>query len=332
MQAYTFRLCLSSDPANGYILRDPPPDYDRTRYVGYIEDAKAGRMDSPPTVKPGRGHFQLFAGTAIRAFSLAEIPNNKTDINMNPKTLGFPFAEENYGYPEASWEEREKITARIRNLTLGLLYFLQNDTAIPAEHRVLANRYHMAKDEFTDNNHFPWQLYVREARRIYGLYTLSERDVVLAPGLSRTPIHQASISAGEFPIDSFPTRKREEGHEVTEGYIYMLDEFTRPYQIPYGVIVPEEVDGLLAPVPASTTHVAFSTIRLEPTWMALGQAAGASAHLAIRNGIQPRKVDVGQLQRLLLKQDQIITYFNDIDRNDPAHQALQYLGTKGFST
>jgi hypothetical protein len=76
--------------------------------------------------------------------------------------------------------------------------------------------------------------------------------------------------------------------------------------------------------------VAFSTIRLEPTWMALGQAAGAAAHLAIGSRKQPRAIDVGQLQRLLLGQGQVLTYFKDIDRDDPAYAALQYFGTKGF--
>jgi FAD dependent oxidoreductase len=82
----------------------------------------------------------------------------------------------------------------------------------------------------------------------------------------------------------------------------MLDELTHPYQIPYGVIVPKLVDGLLVPVAASTTHVAFSTIRLEPTWMALGEAAGTAADLAIRDKVTVRAVDVTKLQFELLKQ------------------------------
>jgi hypothetical protein len=328
--AYTFRLCLTTDPANSYVLRDPPPGYDRTRYLGYFDDVKAGRMDAPRELKEGRGYFAPFFGTVVRALSVAELPNRKVDVNMNPRVLGFPFAEENYGYPEADWEERERIIARIRSLTLGLLYFLQNDPQVPSEHRKLANRYHLAKDEFTDNEHFPWQIYVREARRIRGLYTLSEHDVTLAPGLGRAPIHHDSIAAGEFPIDSFPVRKREAGREVLEGYIYMLDRFTQPYQIPYRIMVPEVVDGLIVPVAASATHVAFSTIRLEPTWMAMGQAAGTAAHLAISDKKELRDISVETLQRLLLKQGQVLTYFRDIDRSDPAYEAIQYFGTKGF--
>ena len=110
----------------------------------------------------------------------------------------------------------------------------------------------------------------------------------------------------------------------------MMDKMTNPYQIPYGIIVPKSVDGLLVPVAASTTHIAFATIRLEPTWMTLGQAAGTAAHFAIAGSVQPRAVPIESLQRELLKQDQVLTYFKDIDRKDPAHAALQYFGTKGF--
>jgi len=329
--AYTYRLCLTTDPANSRVLKTPPPEYDRTRYLGYIDDWKSGRMGPPKVHKEGVGYFAPTFNTAIRAISIAELPNRKADINMNPRPLGFVFAEENYGYPESTWEERERIATRIRNLTLGLLYFLQNDEAIPAEHRAIARRYHLAKDEFPGNGNFPFQLYVREARRLIGLYTLTENDTILTPDSGRTKIHSDSIAAGEFPVDSFPVRKREKGHDVAlEGYIFMLDQLTRPYQIPYRIMVPEIVDGLLVPVAASTTHVAFSTVRLEPTWMALGQAAGVAAHVAIAANTQPRAIDIPQLQRTILDRNQVITFFRDIDSKDPHYAALQYFGTKGF--
>ncbi|MEP7361642.1 MAG: FAD-dependent oxidoreductase [Acidobacteriota bacterium] len=329
--AYTYRLCLTTDPANSHVLRQPPPDYDRSRYLGYIDDWKAGRMGPPKVMKEGVGYFAPTFNTMVRVFSIAEIPNKKTDVNMNPRLPGFPFTEENYAYPEANWEQREKISEKIRNITLGLLYFIQNDEAIPAEHRKLANQYNLAKDEFADNDNFPFQLYVREARRLAGLYTLTENDTNVGPELGRTQVHQDSVAAGEFPIDSFPVRKHEKGHDLgLEGYIFMLDQMTKPYQIPYRIMIPETVDGLIVPVAASTTHIAFSTIRLEPTWMALGQAAGVAAHLAIESSVQPRAVNIDRLQREILKRNQVITYFKDIDHKDPAYAALQYFGAKGF--
>ncbi len=329
--AYTFRLCLTTDRANSRPLTAPPPGYDRSHYTGYFDDWRSGRFAPPKVMRDGVGYFAPTFNTIVRAISIAELPNNKTDVNMNPRALGFPFSEINYKYPEADWDEREQITEKIRNVTLGLLYFLQHDPEIPLEHRKLANQYHLARDEFPDNGNFPWQLYVREARRLAGLYTLTENDTIVGPELGRTRIHEDSIAAGEFPVDSFPVRRREPGHSVSlEGYIFMLDNLTRPYQIPYRVMVPETVDGLLVPVAASTTHVAFSTVRVEPTWMAMGQAAGAAAHLALAARTEPRSVNPAQLQRLLLTRDQVITYFKDIDRKHPAYAALQYFGARGF--
>lgn len=331
LQAYTYRLCLTTDPANSVLITSPPADYDRTRYLGYIDDWKAGRLGAPQKIIPGAGYYTPTFGTVVRVLSLADIPNRKLDCNMNPRPLGFVFPEENEGYPEANWERREEISRKIRNLTFGLLYFLQNDEAVPADHRELARKFNLPKDEFTDNDHFPFQLYVREARRIVGLYTLSERDLIVGADLRRPPIHADAICAGEYPIDSFPVRKREPGHDkALEGYLLMQKELTRPYQIPYRILVPETVDGLLVPVAASTTHIAFSSIRLEPTWMALGQAAGVAAHLAIENDAQPRDVDVSKLQRLLIDGGQVLTYYRDLDRKDPNFKALQFYGTKGL--
>ena len=64
--------------------------------------------------------------------------------------------------------------------------------------------------------------------------------------------------------------------------------------------------------------------------MAIGQAAGIAAHLAIAAGAPVSKVDVARLQRMLLEQGQVLTYFKDIDPADPSFQAMQFLGTKGL--
>ncbi|MBM3782709.1 MAG: FAD-dependent oxidoreductase [Acidobacteria bacterium] len=332
LPAYTYRLCLTSNPENSVPLTGPPPEYDRARYTGYLDDWKAGRFAPPKEMRDGVGYYAPTFHTVVRALSFAELPNRKFDVNMNPRPLGFPFAELNENYVEADWEDRARIEAHIRNVTLGLLYFLQNDAAIPEAHRALARQYLLAKDEFPDNGHFPFQLYIREARRLAGLYTLSENDTILQANAQRTQAHADSIAAGEFPVDSFPVRRAEAGRGALEGYIFMLDRQTKPYQIPYRVMLPEAVNGLLVPVAASTTHVAFSTVRMEPTWMAMGQAAGLAAHLAVRADIAPRALEPGYLQRELLKLGQVITYFKDIDRAHPNYAALQYWGARGFFT
>ena len=307
LPAYTYRLCLTTDPANAYRLTEPPVRYNRNAYLGYFDDLAHGRLSGPKVLKPGRGYNPAHFDTLARALSVTDIPNRKTDVNINPRPLGFPFPEENRGYIEGNDADRQRICDRHRDLTLGLLWFLQNDPEIPAEHRQIANGYHLPLDEFADTVHFPFQLYVREGRRLVGEYTLTERDMTAtgAPQLARR--HTDSIAVGEFPIDSFPCQKRQPTDTlVLEGYLGMLDAITRPYEIPYRIMIPEHVDGLIVPVAASTTHVAYSSIRLEPTWMALGQAAGVAAHLALEHGVVPRHVPTDELQRLLRHQGQVI--------------------------
>ncbi|MCG8583585.1 MAG: FAD-dependent oxidoreductase, partial [Pirellulales bacterium] len=139
LPAYTYRLCLTDDPANAAVLREPPPGYNRADYLAYLDDLVAGRLAGPRNPPPGRGFYTPHFNTLARVFSFAELPNHKFDVNINPRPLGFPFGEENVGYVEADWTGREAIAARHRALTLGLLYFIQNDPAVPAAHRELAS-------------------------------------------------------------------------------------------------------------------------------------------------------------------------------------------------
>ncbi|MBI0397254.1 FAD-dependent oxidoreductase [Cyclobacterium marinum] len=329
LPAYTYRLCMTDDPENSYVLTDPPHGYDRSNYVAYFKDLEEGRLSAPKVFKEGHGYYADHFDTMVRVFSFTEIPNQKYDVNINPRPLGFPFVGENYVYPESDWAARERIFQRHRELTLGLIYFVQNDPEIPEEQRNLAKKYHLPKDEFTDNEHFPWQLYIREARRLKGKYTLTENDVTLNGDAQRTTVFEDTIITGEFPIDSFPVSKvPSKDNKVLEGYIGMYE--ISPYQIPYRILVPEKVLGLIVPVAASTTHVAYSTVRMEPLWMGIGQVAGIAAHLSRKLQVEIKDVPVLQLQDILIKNHQILTYFKDIDRADKAFDAVQFWGTKGF--
>ncbi|MEZ6044933.1 MAG: FAD-dependent oxidoreductase [Planctomycetaceae bacterium] len=307
LPAYTYRLCLTTNPEKGFQLVEPPAEYDRQNYVGYFEDLKNGILEGPKNFKPGRGYNPAHFGTLVRALSVTNIPNEKTDVNINPRPLGFPFPELNENYIAGNDATRQEICDQHRNMVLGLIWFLQNDSEVPAAHREIAREYYFPNDEFTDNKGFPFQLYIREGRRLVGEYTLIEEDIT-GTGENREPKkYPDSIAVGEFPIDSFPCRKKQPGDTVVlEGYLGLLDHITRPYEIPYRIMVPVQVDGLLVPVAASTTHVAFSSVRMEPTWMALGQASGVAAHLAIKHHCDPREVPVEELQRELKNQKQVV--------------------------
>ena len=315
LPAYTYRLCLTTDPANSHRVEQPPDGYDRRIYLPYLEDLAAGRLGPPRKFQEGWGYYPAHFNTLMRALSITELPNRKVDANINPRPLAFPFAEENAGYVEADWLQRERICQRHRELTLGLLYFLQHDPEVPGQHRELARQYHWPRDEFADNGHFPFQLYVREARRLRGCYTLTEHDVTGGGRGQQSGSCPDTVAIGEFPIDSFPCRKRQSGDtRVLEGYLGMLAHLTRPYPIPYRIMIPESRDGLIVPVAASTTHVAYSSIRMEPTWMALGQAAGTAAHLCIEHHCLPRNVPIHQLQQELTGDGQVLSCPSTFDR------------------
>ncbi|MCC5932334.1 MAG: FAD-dependent oxidoreductase [Cyclobacteriaceae bacterium] len=327
--AYTYRLCLTDDPSNGVALEHPPSDYQRETFLPYLDDLKEGRLGPPAVFKEGHGYYPDHFNTLLRAFSFTEIPNRKFDVNINPRPLAFPFPEENYTYPTADWQERERVAERHRNLCLGLLYFVQNDEAVPEAHRKMAGKYFLPKDEFTDNGHFPWQLYVREARRLHGQYTLTENDVSGSGIDERNTIFEDSIISGEFPIDSFPLSREVNTNKIAlEGYIGMRE--IKPYQVPLRIMLPQFIENLIVPVAASTSHIAYSTIRMEPLWMGMGQAAGLAAHLVLESKERFHNMNVAKLQRLLLEQGQVIAYFDDLKKDDPAWEAIQYWACRGF--
>lgn len=315
LPAYTYRLCLTKDPDNSYVLTQPPKGYNRELYTPYFEDLASGLMSAPAVFHDGWGYYPEHFDTMVRALSVTDLPGNKVDANINPRPLAFPFPEENKGYVEGDYQTRLNIADRHRQIALGLLWFLQNDEEILPEHRAMARQYHLPLDEFQDNEHFPYQLYVREARRLVGEYTITEHDIAITEQAPEFFTHPDTIAMGEFPIDSFPVHKKQPGDTlVLEGYLGMLAYLTRPYEIPYRSMIPVKLDGIIVPVALSATHIGFCSIRMEPTWMSLGQAAGIAAHLCIQNEELPRHVAIDQMQSLLIDQGQVLSDPNRIEK------------------
>src|SRR5688572_3244056 len=289
IQSFNYRICLSGDPAN---MRLParPETYDRTRYLGIVED----EADTIGKAYPVRSLWIIDDIDDWRFGNWKKMPNNKISWNHG----NFPGG--NHAYPRATWAERREIMRRHRDHDLGLLYFLQNDEAVPEHVRVAARTHGLALDEFTDNENVPWELYIREARRIEGRYVFTEHDGVLAPGLGRTPMHADSVAVAEWPLDSHECTTERRPGSLYDGFV-LLPEITRPSQIPFRVMLPKDLDNLLVPVCMSASHIGWGTVRVEPVLMQLGEVAGYALALGVRDGLPPAQVSLEALQRTLVE-------------------------------
>lgn len=281
IQAYCFRMCLSDHPSNR-VPFPRPPFYNPNEFELLARIFEAGWNET----------FSKFDG----------IPNRKTDTNNHG-----PFSTDNigmnYDYPEASYERRAEILEEHKRYQQGLMFFLANDERVPEAMRVRMNRWGLAKDEFVDNDHWPHQIYVREARRMVGTYVMTEHDVL---GKRSVP---NPVGMGSYTMDSHNVQRyvKADGTVENEGDIGVKPE--RPYSIAYGAIVPQKrsVQNLLVPVALSSSHIAYGSIRMEPVFMILGQSAATAASLSIEKGIPVQDVLYGELKEQLLKDGQVLS-------------------------
>lgn len=324
VQAYNYRLPLTNVAAN-QVPFEKPADYRREDYAPLIADIV---HDHHAGVAGCTHHERHWEGIG-RVVNIVPVPNGKTDSNNQHKAfLSTDLPEENWPWPSSGWDWRDQFARRLRDYTLGLFWFCQNDPQLPESFRADCSQWGLSRDEYADNGHFPRQVYVREGRRIVGDHIFTAHDALPVNG-GRPPVHEDSITSSHYALDSHAVRKREPGRVHLEGF-FSMD--SAPYTIPYRIIVPREIDGLLVPVAASATHVGFSTLRMEPCWMALGEAAGIAAALALKNGTTVRDVSISSLQRTLLKRGAVLLYFKDLPADHPAYEVFQLLGLQGKIT
>lgn len=295
VMAYNYRLILTRDPANR-IMVTKPANFD-------------------PAI----------AKQAIGGGFVPNLPNNK--VAWNGGRLIGPQND----YPAADWPVREAISRRYLDAMLMRLWWMQNDPEASEKERKQFAGYGLAADEFPDNAHAPYEIYVREARRLVGRYVFKEQDNVIAEGIARTPIHADSIAMTDWPVDSVACLPRKAPGGNTDGILFLGEE-SRPAQVPYRSILTNEIENLLVPVAISASHVGWGSIRLEPVWMQLGESAGFAAALAVKGKTTPAKLPADALIRKLATSRVMISFFNDVDvaSNDPRVAAAQYFATKGF--
>ncbi len=289
VQAYCYRLCLSTDPDNSLPIA-PPPDYDPKRYelvARFIEACLANGDDMD-----------------LRWFSKHDpLPNDKWDFNT--ATFGGNLPGLSWDWPEASYEERVRLAKELENYHRGLFHFLRTDPRVPEKVKSDLARFGLPKDEFTDTGGWPHQVYIREGRRMVSDLVMTEhhtfgREFVKHP-----------MGLGSYGTDAHEIRRIVKDGVVTrEGKIAGGRGGFGPYQIGYGALVPkqEECENLFVTFALSASHSAFASIRMEPPFMITSQSAATAAVHAIEENVAVQEIDHGRLKKRLLADGQILEW------------------------
>lgn len=282
-QAYNFRVIVTRSPENR-VPFPKPARYNPERYelLGRLIDAYPGIRFS-------------------KLVYLGPIAGGKFDANAIGLVVGTDHVGANYDYPDGDEKTRARIWQDHVDYVQGFFWFLANDPRVPEELRAQASEWGLAKDEFADNQNWPYALYVREARRMIGSYVMREKDCTID---LRKP---DTIGMGSFIMDSHAVQRLvdRDGTVIDEGN---FDMPVRPYQIPYRSLTPQksQCENLLVPVCMSATHVAYGSIRMEPQYMIMGHACGLAAVQALRAEKAVQEIDVAELQTKLRAQNQVL--------------------------
>jgi FAD-dependent oxidoreductase family protein len=291
VQAYNFRLCMTKDKSNQAPI--PRPD----NYNPHEYELLARLIDT--TVKAKKGVPRL--GELV---SISPLPNGKTDINNNG-AFSTDYIGRNWDYPNAGYHRRGESWREHADYTAGFFYFLGHDRRVPSELRSEMKEWALAKDEFTDTGNWPFQLYVRESRRMVGEYVMVQRD------LETEVTKPDAIGMGSYNTDSHNVQRfvDEEGNAQNEGDVEVP---TVPFQIPYRALLPkrQECGNLLVPVCASASHIGYGALRLEPVYMIMGEAAGVAATMAADKKQAVQAVDAGALAKELIKRGAVMEWSN----------------------
>jgi hypothetical protein len=289
VQAYCYRLCLTTDPANAIPI-EPPADYDPNRYelvVRFIEACLANGDDMD-----------------LRWFAKHDpLPNDKWDFNT--ATFGGNLPGKSWAWPEAGPTERGRIAKAHENYHRGLLHFLATDPRVPEKVRADMKRFGLPKDEFPDTGGWPHQIYVREARRMIGSLVLTEHHTF---GREVAP---KSVGLGSYGTDIHEIRRIvKDGVVIREGKVAGGRGGAGPYPIGYDALVPkrEECENLLVTFALSASHSAFASLRMEPVFMITSQSAATAACLAIDAGVAVQEVDDKALRERLEADGQVLAW------------------------
>ncbi|MDH4179605.1 MAG: FAD-dependent oxidoreductase [Armatimonadota bacterium] len=289
IQAYNFRVIATNVPENRLPWAKPPA-YDVKRYellARYLA-ATTKYMGRPLT----------FNEVSL----LRIIPNGKVDLN-NRGGFSTDYIGKNYDYPDGSYAVRERLWKEHEEYQKGFYYFLATDPRVSKSLQDEVNQYGLAKDEFIDTGHWPNQLYIREARRMVGEYVTVQKD------LQTDRTKPDVIGMGSYNSDSHNLQRfvNAKGFVENEGDVQVS---VQPYEIPYRSLTPKraEAANLLVPVCFSASHIAYSSMRMEPQYMIIGHASGVAAALAVKKEVAVQDIPVAELQKALLNEGAVFEY------------------------
>lgn len=270
IQSYCARSVFTTDRKKLVPVRKPA-SYDQhlMDLMPLGEDFATGRLSWRSYGKPMAGLKWELNGT----------------INA-PTSLNCPGV--GWAWPEANRAQRARLERYHIEHAASFVWFLQHDARVPEKLREYWRQAGLHADEFTDNGHWPWQIYVRQGRRIEGRARVTQHNFTLDPRLGRTPKVPHPVAIGEYAIDVHPCHDRRfEIKGLQEGAIWFPKSVptpSRPGQVPYEALLPKAIDNLLVPVALSATHIGMAVCRMEPVWMTTGQVAGLAAAEAQRLG------------------------------------------------
>jgi hypothetical protein len=281
VQAYNFRMCTTDVPENRRAW-EKPANYDPQWFELLLRNFDAGDHRVP--------------------WNPVWMPNRKTDTNNN-YAISTDFIGQNWDYPDTNYATRAKIWQAHVDWQKGLMWTLANNPRVPEKVRAEFQRIGLAKDEFKDNDNWPRQLYVREARRMISDYVMTEKNC------KRDEVVNDSVGMGAYNMDSHNIQRyiTREGFVRNEGDVQVR---VRPYPISYRSLRPKaaECTNLLTPTCLSSSHIAFGSIRMEPVFMVLGQSSATAAVHAIEQGVEIQKIDPKKLEARLLKDGQVLDF------------------------
>ena len=291
IQAYGFRMTLTDVPENR-IPFQKPENYNELNYELLFRNYEAA--DGPIE--------KMYSyGDPLVPWINSKMPNRKTDTN-NQKGFSTDFIGQNWDYPEASYEEREKIVEKHRQYQQGLMWTLAYHLRIPKKVRDVVSKWGTCKDEYERKDGWQQQLYIREARRMISDYVMTQKNC------EGYVVAEDPVGLAAYGMDSHQVQRYVDANGFVQNEGNVEAHVPGPYPISYRCMVPkkEECTNLLVPVCVSATHIAFGSIRMEPVFMVLGQSAATAACLSIDNQVNIQNLDYSQLKEKLLNDKQIL--------------------------